>query len=231
MAGNYTALLQLADNALNSSPDDTPAVRASPEGWLAAHDLLRSIGETNASRAFSCILKQHAELRPLCPYLQFGRRQRPTPAIHKEHLNYLVDVLLGTRPLGPIPQPLEPPPRRRQLDPPSAAPLLKVVPRPIDLTALPPAPPSSGPRGIAPFGWEWTGSYLRPISNEQRMLRRMRMDRAFSTSFKDVAERLNREGYRTRHGGRWCAIDVEEALDRNEYLRERWEARLAAEAV
>ena len=55
-------------------------------------------------------------------------------------------------------------------------------------------------RGSAPYGFEhWDGGW-RPVRREQQALARMRELRAKGCSYREIATRLDDEGFRNRRG-------------------------------
>jgi site-specific DNA recombinase len=66
--------------------------------------------------------------------------------------------------------------------------------------------------GGIPYGYRVTGGRILPDADEQRIAKRMQGLRARGYTLRKVADRLNRDGLRTKRGASWKAVQVARAL-------------------
>ena len=73
---------------------------------------------------------------------------------------------------------------------------------------------SKGNLGIAPCGWDWTGSQLVQNAKEQAVICEMIQLREGGQGFKAIASALNGRSIPAKNGGKWWHITVRNVVVR-----------------
>jgi hypothetical protein len=195
---------------LEQKAHEPPAVAMREDGWLLLRDILVLLGAENVRRALRLLGQAHPPFRQAIQQQRFPHTRNIYNAIHKDNLHLLREALMkAPRALGSRPLPLSPvPPQPKKRKGPTL------------VTTLPPSPPRRPLQyGIAPFGWAWADHHV-PIPDEAEVLRWIRKELRFGSTCKEVADTLNAQE-RLNRGRKWTAEELEEALDRDDDIRER----------
>jgi hypothetical protein len=187
----------IANIAAQISAGGVPAVRMQA-GCVSLEDLFKLIGVESTTAVLRRLNRAHSDLRDCIHYVRFSSKQSAGLLQNK------FDVLLEAIRRDPLAivanQTLkEPPPR------------LSIVPK-------------KGFESVGPFGWKFYAGQPLPIEEEQKVLRDIRLWRAFGKPDKDILATLNQEG-RLYRDYRWNIedTDLDRILDSDEQLRKRYE--------
>lgn len=81
-------------------------------------------------------------------------------------------------------------------------------------------------RSQMPYGWEMDSHGPKPVAEEQWILAYARKMREFGFTYKEIAQRLNHDGHKSRSEERWRAGEIVELLDHHDdLLWLRWRKR------